>query len=721
MSIRSFLTDLRELFVLPKTAGPVEYLFLIASLTLFSGFILIGVDFAKIGIPLPAPSFFGNIPNLSIKLFVTEIYIAVFGLIALYTLIRQKKLPVPQDFLSQATLFLLLFGMGRLLFDNHSNPIWSIRNAAFVWYLIIPFIILYLPVRNNIIEGTIRLALGSAFMLFAVSLIWYGFFSAPRFIYPKWSASFGIYAPLALGLLLPRTSGRTARIILLLIGFAFGACIWSSFQRTSLVGCLFIGVLCFFFDLKNKKRYFQRVSVILAGLLFGFLYWPAKNQTVEFFRNTDFNYLAKYVTTQSMIYFTKDGTEKEKLTRESETFKRMSGLVSKQPTANNYYDARTWQEIASYGINPLSKGIATSEGLELFRWQMWRDAYRIFLEHPLFGIGFHDFVVYKRILSQAAFIFNSPQPNKAPISGPHNSYLNAMARIGILGVLFLVIHIWAASRLLLNGYYGAFFITFSHSLYALFNVALEGPVRSLGLLVALGLALKIGPGKSVFEFFRERDILRFSSNRVFFIENALSLSLSRLKFIGIFLFFVACAGSAFYYFNEKNMVQAASLAFANIQNDSSLPNKAKISALEELRSSARGPYKYFIEMAIGSYYMKQQDYENASLAFAKAVRVSKNGKQEAFALQSLGVAFEKQELRDFSFMAHRINMLFIEQEPWAASLSLYAMARLLERTKPMSMKPVPEEWTKYSLIQDFKNRFSASPLQSYFPGIIRYF
>src|SRR5688500_9313219 len=61
----------------------VELVFVLLSLLMAAGFILEGVDFAKMGIPLALPERLGGITNFAPKIFVTEIYIFFLGLVLL--------------------------------------------------------------------------------------------------------------------------------------------------------------------------------------------------------------------------------------------------------------------------------------------------------------------------------------------------------------------------------------------------------------------------------------------------------------------------------------------------------------------------------------------------------------------------------------------------------------------------------------------------------------
>jgi O-antigen ligase len=153
-------------------------------------------------------------------------------------------------------------------------------------------------------------------------------------------------------------------------------------------------------------------------------------------------------------------------------------------------NARRWTGGAL--SSPLVKAASNEQGIEIFRTQLWRDAWNLFLDNPWIGIGFQKQVVYRLFVNQG--MVSVPNDGKiatygpAPISGPHNSYLNALARLGILGIGFLGLHIWALFLLWRSRLYFLFYCVFSGVVYSAFNVGLEGPVRSFILLIGLGAA-----------------------------------------------------------------------------------------------------------------------------------------------------------------------------------------------------------------------------------------
>ena len=144
--------------------------------------------------------------------------------------------------------------------------------------------------------------------------------------------------------------------------------------------------------------------------------------------------------------------------------------------------------------NPIQKGAPNQYGVEKFRGKQWKDAWELFLNEPIFGIGFQKQVVYRVHYYNDVYVQNNSfwfHDGRPPLSGPHNSYLNALARLGILGIGFLVLHISVGIRLWKHRYYAALSMLFAQSLYAMFNIGLENPAGNFFLLLAVAAALRI--------------------------------------------------------------------------------------------------------------------------------------------------------------------------------------------------------------------------------------
>lgn len=673
---------LSEVIALPRNLQPVEWLFLLFTLTLFMGFISIGVDFAYIGVPLPIGQWLGKVRNFSPKLFITEIYLVLFGTIAIAQILLQQKSKQAntappsrrspwQDHLFLTIIFLLTFGIYRFVGDNLSNPVWSIRNAAFVWYLTIPLAIAFCAIRPNVIESTFRITLLFVFFLFSGSLFYHGFLSPDNYLYPIWSASFSVYAPLALALVWRRS--RPAALILIIIGFAYGVTVWSSIQRTSLAGCIVVTLLCFLFQLNQSKRFFKRLVVLALGFGIGFTFWPMKVTTIDYLRNIE--------------YF----SEKDAATAASSFVKDVTG----------------WR------IDPFDRGIEDQYGVEMFRTLMWRDAFKVFLAHPWDGVGFSNLVVFKQVFSENMFRFNYGYEGRPPISGPHNSYLNALARLGIVGALFLFLHIFAGIRLLINGYYAGFFVVFSHSMYAMFNVALEGPVRSLALLVGLSLALKVGPQKSFSQFLREKKLFSTSNRAYFFFHDKIKVAPSTLRACALGLFIVCSAVTWSSWKSYKEAVSSSSVLMTSIQQKDEWTKKEKLQEYLRIEPSLRGfNNKFFLSMKIGDLYRDLGQFKKAAEYYASAVRKSVSLRQETFALEALGTAFEADEDFDYAFMTHRINDYLAQEQiqSFAPGLSIYSMARIIERARNTTLHVVPKTWSHETIRDSLEKKFPNSAI-----------
>jgi hypothetical protein len=97
---------------------------------------------------------------------------------------------------------------------------------------------------------------------------------------------------------------------------------------------------------------------------------------------------------------------------------------------------RKWR-IVMAGAGVVAIPIAFSVASMHARWQLWKSAWAIFLDHPWTGVGLHNFVLaYHQYLPASAELVD---PRTTP--WPHNLILEIAAEcglIGVLAVLFLV-------------------------------------------------------------------------------------------------------------------------------------------------------------------------------------------------------------------------------------------------------------------------------------------
>jgi O-antigen ligase len=420
------LRSLAEFLRVPPKLSGIEAVFLAATLGISLGMTIGDTNFAHSGIPLPSPASAGGIANQAPKLFIFEIYLIVMGALALLGGNLRSRLAslFRRDQLLLIVWVLLIAGLTRAIPDLRENPLLGIRNSAFVWYLSLPLLVLIAPVRAEVAEFCARAVIGVAMLVFTWSAIVTVF--SGTFVL-NWLPSTGIYAPLALALLLP--SRRVFIPILALLGLGLGFSYWDKYQRTALVGmCMTVGLLVATLP-EFRKRVAARTGLLLVFLAVGALAWPVRSN------------------------------QERKL-----------------------------------GNQPLIKSQSDAHGLESFRKTMWLDALGLYAESPIVGIGFQRPVVYRVLWGGDLHVPNDGNwyagRQLPPISGPHNSYLNALVRMGVLGLLYLPLHAFAAARLWSSRYWGSFFLLMAQAVYALFNVGLEGPVRSALLLLALGVALK---------------------------------------------------------------------------------------------------------------------------------------------------------------------------------------------------------------------------------------
>jgi hypothetical protein len=418
--------------------SPAALIFTVLSLFISFGFILFQTDFAHIGFPLSFANSLGSIDKMQIKFFIFEQYLFITCLIGLFyfrwSLFKDRL----SDICTILILFILFFSSVRLLQTLRPNIIFAVRNAAFCWYLILPLLISFIPFVSESVEFISVASLLLCFLHFNVSilrvmvnldrqltlLVFIG-------IYPFFYAAF--------------TTSRKwmARFLLLIMGIYFGFSFLTSFQRTMTLGMIVVLIGLFTF---SKKIKISRV-VILKRLV-----------------------ICAFFSFSAIAYYSVSRNYRQCFIDEPAPPNRLICLC--QPISN---------------ANPLFRGEKGATGLERFRTEMWTDAFKIFLEKPLFGVGFQRQVVYRTYNGFGEWLDNAKaQFERPPVAGPHNSYLNAIARLGIIGILFLILHLLVLYRLVCMQSFATAWIVYAQMVYAFFNVGLEGPVRSFIILLAIG-------------------------------------------------------------------------------------------------------------------------------------------------------------------------------------------------------------------------------------------
>lgn len=428
-----------------------EWVFPYLLLLYFVCFSTLGVHFAKIGLPL---SVFGiGSGAVHEKLFVMEALIGLTGLLALvrsfYTL---KQLHRSQTGLVIASLIgvFLLVSAALIALELREAPFVVIRNSSFCWYLIFPVLLFLTGLSAERLEKTIHRGLLLVFA-FLCAMLLITFLTAnigtlQRNYSPEYAMGYIIFLALTGG----SAAGLTA---LATIGITVGASLADKLQRTCLVtnSCAFFVTAYFFWSNGQPMRRLNRIWILFAAVPLGLTLYSV---SVHF-----------HDVLEEKFHFV-------------------------------------------VNASPFEKSSGGRLGIESFREYMWLDTIVTIKEHPLRGIGFKEQVV-KRIFvgydeqGNDQFIPNSGGfefKNSPPISGPHNSYLNAMARMGVLpGLLLLALHLTVLWTLYRARYWAGFFCCFGQMIYAFFNVGLEGPTRSFGLMLSIALALMLcfGPGKKI--------------------------------------------------------------------------------------------------------------------------------------------------------------------------------------------------------------------------------
>lgn len=395
------------------------------------GFLFGEVAFAKWGIPLRATLIESNAYKQPLKFFVFEQYLFVLLVCLIWCSIRHNHLSQWKSKLalplSGLILFFLAWSFCRLFPDLNQSPVLSIRNAAFSWYLLLPLVIFFLGVSVQALELN--------FLLISIALLLKTLaYLTLYFFYPD---LFQDHITPQLGFLLLMLYPFIFRerfwpwVIPAILGISFGIQLAHKVQRTTALGFLLF-LLVAVFSRTPIKKILRMVSLSIVFCIAAF------------------------------------------------------ALVVYSPRLNN---AR--KQIFSTTDNPLFKSERTTSGMEIYRWSMWEDAWQEFKSHPLLGIGFYEQVVKRVYVGAGKYYSNDGmhEANSAPIAGPHNSYLNGLARLGFLGIFLLFIHFWALKILYRHKLAFSFCALLGQMIYAGFNVGLEGPARSFFLLLALGCAL----------------------------------------------------------------------------------------------------------------------------------------------------------------------------------------------------------------------------------------
>ena len=163
-----------------------------------------------------------------------------------------------------------------------------------------------------------------------------------------------------------------------------------------------------------------------------------------------------------------------------------------------------WFKIRNYLVTTLLKSmqhgehVPTAEDPTPFQFRargfMWRRAIKDWRQNPLFGIRFIP-EVPSYIRSWRANTGGFPWPNDPPTSGPHNSYLSVLARMGIIGFVFLtmIAFVWLRTvfRLCREGSMDLIdlffiFVPLNGAVFAFFNVGFESPHNCVLMWLFLG-------------------------------------------------------------------------------------------------------------------------------------------------------------------------------------------------------------------------------------------
>lgn len=436
---------LRRQWEIFRQATPLELFFALITLVIGTGMIADGPTFAKIGIPISLPQGAGAIPEQKIALFVFEIFILVLGCMTVFSFLKFRRPVFPElslrNLLWFLTAFLLVFGILRMLPDFKDNPVLAIRNTSFVWYLIVPLMITYLPLRPAFLESLMVV------------------FSALLFFF-------------LIGDLIDKIPDRNFTIQ------------WYGDSGSSLAAFA-LAVLY-----RKRTIYFPVLLVLAVGL--------AANFQDRTSRTTVAGMLATLIVLSVNLLLTNRASLWPYFKRGLLLLLLISGVfLILKPAPGSSGSVSHESAIAASVQKAIDRGAESSAGLEGFRLKMWGDAWGLFKEFPLLGIGFQRQVVFRIYRGGDEYVANHGTQflKQAPVAGPHNSYLNAMVRLGFVGIGFFLLHFAAGYVLWTHGAFAAFFIFMGQAIYAFFNVGLESPARSFFILVILGLVLKLGAPK----------------------------------------------------------------------------------------------------------------------------------------------------------------------------------------------------------------------------------
>jgi O-antigen ligase len=413
------------------------------SLALSLGLMFGDSEFAHWGLSLSALSALGSIPNSTIKLFVFEQFFLLACFISLFFIKKKDVQKFIKSPLFLIVLSLVAFSVLRLATTLKPTAVLALRNSAFAWYLILCLCLAFVPRISEIVEWV-------CFVSFALSFTYFAYTVVGQYV--SWASlimnPFVPFYPFLIFALSEKADSKWAYLALIFIGAAFGICYVTAFQRTLIVGmALPLAYVAFKYlrDPEMRTLLIKRAGVIfVVGLIVAITFPPLQ------------------------AYSRRGRAPKP------------SDLV--------VYDFNA--------ASPLKRGEAGAQGLERFRTMMWLDAFKLFLSKPLTGIGFQDQVVFRIYDGFGKYIPNDgciPHYTecRAPVSGPHNSYLNAIARLGIIGGLFFVLHVLVCWLLFRRGWIWTAWAIYAQIIYATFNIGLEGPVRSFLLLLAIASALSL--------------------------------------------------------------------------------------------------------------------------------------------------------------------------------------------------------------------------------------
>lgn len=438
-------SSFRELFsaiidMRPRSWTTIS-LFLFAAYFVFAvSYMWFGGDFAKLGVDIPKPAFMGNVKNTPFKLYMFEMLLLIHIFMALFNLNKTARLYQSKFLIT--VIALLLFGFVRLIVDLKLNPMLGIRNSSFVWYMLLSTCIALISMDRKKTDYMFMLVYAASFFTLIFSIIRTLIYDQRAEV--EFSSDNGAIYPFIAWYFLAK-SPRIWLTIGVFIAVGIGFQISGKMSRTAVLGILLLaGFMLYYLPTREALK---RIVVLGIFVLLGMGVWQAK----------------------LLVY---------------------SQLSEKQ---------------VKLGIhkNPLIK-TTEKKLVENYRFVMWKQAVNHFLSNPVFGIGFQEQVVKKIYVHNGIMYPNDgtiatselrnytglPEQEMAPVSGPHNSYLNALARLGAFGAFFVLLHAWGVLILLQEKLYFCAFALGGQAFYAVFNVGLEGPIRSFMLIVALGVVMQ---------------------------------------------------------------------------------------------------------------------------------------------------------------------------------------------------------------------------------------